>query len=227
MGRLAQSVEALSPILKPGAWTEDEISKARQGIAEKFALDGKGHTAQTITEAAAELAPPGTRLTMDAGAHMFASLASWPASEPFGALKSNGLSTMGYALPAAIASSLEEPSRHVVAVTGDGGLMMCLGELATAVEHGCNITIIVINDATLSLIDIKQQRQQYQSSGVQTSGINIAACAEALGCRAWRVEPDADIAPVLKEAFAGQGPALIDVVADAEGYGDQLTRIRG
>ncbi len=227
MGPLAQIAEALSPALRQSVWTEEEIDKARRGIAEKFTLCGKGHTAQTVIEAAASLSPPGTRLTMDAGAHMFAALAFWPASEPFGALKSNGLSTMGYALPAAIASSLEEPDRHVVAVTGDGGLMMCLGELATAKEHGCNITVIVINDATLSLIDIKQQRQQYQARGVHTSGINIAACAEALGCRAWRVEPDADIAPVLSEAFAGKGPALIDVVADSEGYGDQLTRIRG
>jgi acetolactate synthase-1/2/3 large subunit len=226
-GNIPALAEALAPALKPSAWTIKEIEQARRGIAEKFALEGKGHTAQTVIEAAADLAPPGTRLTMDAGAHMFAALAFWPASEPFGALKSNGLSTMGYALPAAIASSLEEPDRHVLAVTGDGGLMMCLGELATAVEHGCNITVIVINDATLSLIDIKQQRQQYESCGVRTTEINIAACADALGCRAWRVEPDADIAPVLSKAFAGKGPALIDVVVGAEGYGDQLTRIRG
>ncbi len=115
----------------------------------------------------------------------------------------------------------------MVAVTGDGGLMMCLGELATAKEHGCNITVIVINDATLSLIDIKQQRQQYESCGVRTSNIDLAACAGALGYRAWRVEEGDDIAPALREAFAGKGPALVDVVANAEGYGDQLTRIRG
>jgi len=227
IGSLSQIAEALAPVLTPGAWTAEEIEQARRGIAENFALDGKGHTAQSVIEAAANLAPPGTRLSVDAGAHMFATLAFWPASEPFGVLKSNGLSTMGYALPAAIASSLEEPDRHVVAVTGDGGLMMCLGELATAKEHGCNITVIVINDATLSLIDIKQQRQQYESCGVRTSGIDLAACAGAMGCRAWRVEADEDLAEVWNKAFAAKGPALIDVVADAEGYGDQLTRIRG
>ncbi len=226
-GSLSQIAEVLSPALGPSAWTEGEIEIARQGIAEKFTLSGKGHTAHTVSEAAARLAPPGTRLTMDAGAHMFAALAFWPASEPFGVLKSNGLSTMGYALPAAIASSLAEPDRHVIAVTGDGGLMMCLGELATAMEHGCNITVIVINDATLSLIDIKQQRQQYEPRGVHTSGINIAACAEALGCRAWRVEPDDELDPVLSKAFACKGPVLIDVIANPEGYGDQLECIRG
>lgn len=227
IGRISAIAEALAPALNPGDWRAQEIDKARKDIAEKFALNGKGHTAQSVIKAAAKLAPPGTRLTVDAGAHMFAALAFWPASEPFGALKSNGLSTMGYALPAAIASSLEEPDRHVVAVTGDGGLMMCLGELATAKERCCNITIMVINDSTLSLIDVKQQRQQYESRGVQSSGINIAACAEALECRAWRVETDDALAPVLEKAFAVRGPTLIDVSSNAEGYGDQLTRIRG
>ena len=66
------------------------------------------------------------------GAHMFSAFACWQADEPFGVLKSNGLSTMGYALPAAIASSLHEPERAVAAVTGDGGMAMCLSELATA-----------------------------------------------------------------------------------------------
>jgi acetolactate synthase-1/2/3 large subunit len=49
----------------------------------------------------------------------------------------------------------------------------------------------------------------------------------ALGCKAWRVEPGDDIRPVLKRAFAEDGPTLIDVVASAEGYGDQLVRLRG
>ena len=85
----------------------------------------------------------------------------------------------------------------------------------------------VINDAALSLIDIKQQRQQYLSNGVRYASADFAACAEAMGCRAWRVEPGEDIDPVLREAFAATGPTLIEVIANADGYGDQLTRLRG
>ncbi len=128
-GDLEQIANALAPDLTPGDWTAGEIGAARRAIAGKLALGGAGHTAQSVTMAAARAARAGARLTVDAGAHMFSTLAAWPAGEPFGVLKSNGLSTMGYALPAAIASALEEPERHVVAVTGDGGLMMCLGEL--------------------------------------------------------------------------------------------------
>jgi acetolactate synthase-1/2/3 large subunit len=225
-GDLAVITNALAPDLTRSDWTAGEIDAARRTIAQKLALGGFGHTAQTTVRAAAQAAPAGARLTVDAGAHMFSTLGAWPAQQPFGVLKSNGLSTMGYALPAAIASALEDPTRHVIAVTGDGGIMMCLAELTTAVARGCQLTVIVINDAALSLIDIKQQRQLYQSRGVRYANADLAACAVAMGCRAWRVEPDDDIAPILSEAFAVNGPTLIDVVASADGYGDQLMLLR-
>lgn len=226
-GELARIADMLAPHIEASDWNKGEIAQARKDIAHTLALRGTGHTAQTAIEAAAELAAPGMALTVDAGAHMFSALSAWPAETPLSVFKSNGLSSMGYALPAAIAVSLENPQAHVLAVTGDAGMMMCLSELATAVEQACNITILVINDAALSLIDIKQQRQQYKSSGVRYQSVDLAACAMALSCRAWRVEPRHDIRPILAEAFAQDGPTLIDVIANADGYSDQLVRLRG
>lgn len=227
-GELSEIAELLAPGFTASAWSTDEITKARKDIARTSALHGAGHTCQSAMEAAAELAvKPGAKLTVDAGAHMFSALSCWPAETPLSVFKSNGLSSMGYALPAAIALSLESPKTPVLAVTGDGGMMMCLSELATAMELGCNITVLVINDATLSLIDVKQQRQQYKSCGVHTQTIDIAACAKAMGCKAWRVGPEDDIRPVLKQAFSHDGPTLIDVAANADGYGEQLVRLRG
>jgi acetolactate synthase-1/2/3 large subunit len=226
-GDLAKISGVLLASLEKSDWTSAEISDAKKSIAEKFSLHGRDETAQKVTELAAELAPEGARLTVDAGAHMFATLACWPAEEAFGILKSDGLSTMGYALPAAIASSLQEPERHVVAVTGDGGLMMCLSELTTAAVHGCNITVVVINDAALSLIDIKQQRQQYKPRGVRYPSVDFAGCAAALGCRSWRVENGAHLPSTLKVAFSARGPTLVDIICNPDGYGDQLVRIRG
>lgn len=226
VGDLVQSAEAFLPHLKTSDWSGSEIAEARKEIAARFALRGND-TAQTTTGAAAGLAPRGTRLTVDAGAHMFSAFALWPAEEPFGILKSDGLSTMGFALPAAIASALQEPERPVLAITGDGGLMMCLSELTTAVERGCNITVVVVNDAALSLIDIKQQRQQYQPRGVRYPSIDFAACARAMGCNASRVEPGGNVTSALRDAFAVNGPALVDVVCNPDGYGEQLLNIRG
>lgn len=208
-------------------WQSGELSGLRASFRDRLSLDGDGHTVQTVLEALAGLAPGECRLTVDSGAHMFSALACWNAEEPFGVLKSNGLSTMGYALPAAIASSLHQPERPVVAVTGDGGMMMCLSELATALEHDCDITVIVINDDALSLIDIKQQGHQYRSKGVTYPGTDFAACAKAMGCRAWRVEAGDALEPALRDALEGRGPAVIDVVADASGYPGQLAALRG
>ena len=72
-------------------------------------------------------------------------------------LISNGLSTMGFALPAAIGAALLDRDRPVVALTGDGGLLMCVGELLTAARESLRIIVIVFSDASLSLIEIKQQ----------------------------------------------------------------------
>jgi acetolactate synthase-1/2/3 large subunit len=207
-------------------WTAADMAELRDNMAQRIALTGGPHTAFTAIEQAQQNAPAGCRLTVDAGAHMFSALAGWRATGPFDVLKSNGLSTMGYALPAAIASSLAAPDKPVLAVTGDGGLMMCLSELATAVERKCRIVVLVLNDAALSLIDIKQQQLQHKPVGVRTARFDFAGLARALGCSAWSVGADQDLAPVLAEAFAVSGPALIDLETDPSGYGDQLAALR-
>ena len=226
-GDLNRITSALVSDLKSSDWEVEVIKKARKTISQASILRGNDHTAQSAIETAASLVPAGTRLTVDAGAHMFAALGFWPAEEAFGVFKSNGLSTMGYALPAAIALALEKPERPVLAVTGDGGMMMCLTELTTAIEHNCDITVLVINDAALSLIDIKQQRQQYRNSGVRYPGTDFARTAESLGCKAWRVDVNGRLAAALKDAIAFKGPSLVDVVANPDGYGEQLERLRG
>jgi acetolactate synthase-1/2/3 large subunit len=158
---------------------------------------------------------------------MFSTMALWPAQAPYDVLKSTGLSTMGFALPAAIAATLAEPERPAIAFTGDGGLLMCLAELSTAARLGCNLTVVVLNDATLALIDIKQQRQQRPPSGVRTPAVDFAAAARGLGCQAWKVGPGDPLEPALRAAFAHQGPTLVDVTIDPSGYGAQLAALRG
>ena len=227
IGPLAEGVLGVLPAATQSVWTPDEIGKLRERTRARLSCAGNGHTTQSVVELAGRAAPVHCRATVDAGAHMFSVLAAWQAQEPFGVLKSNGLSTMAYALPAAVASCLEEPDRTVVAFTGDGGLMMCLGELKTAVEHNCRIVVVVLNDSALSLIDIKQQRQQRASQGVSYSPADLAGIAQALGCLSWHVEAHDDLTPVVAAAFAHDGPALIDVTIDASGYGNQLVALRG
>jgi acetolactate synthase-1/2/3 large subunit len=230
-GPLAESLARLAEAAAPSDWTQSEIAALRERLRGAVGLAGAGHTAESAIQAAIAAAQaqggPWPRLTVDAGAHMFSPMALWPAEAPNGVLKSNGLSTMGFALPAAIASSLAEPARPVLAVTGDGGLLMCLAELSTAARLGCRLCVLVLNDAALSLIEVKQQRQQRPSEGVRTPAVDFAAAARGLGCRAWSVAAGEALESVLRTAFAEDGPTLIDITTDASGYGAQLAALRG
>jgi acetolactate synthase-1/2/3 large subunit len=227
VGSVAAAAAALAETAGGAGWTDAEIAGLRARLFAAGELSGNGHTAQSVIEALSASAPAETRLTVDAGAHMFSAMTRWPARTPFDVLKSNGLSTMGYAVPASIASRLEQPDRPVVAVTGDGGMMMSLSELSTAARLGLRMTVVVVNDAALSLIDIKQQRQQRPPLGVRYPETDFASAARSLGCAGWRVGRDDALAPAIEEALAFDGPAVVDVTADPSGYRDQMIGLRG
>ncbi|MFQ5954242.1 MAG: thiamine pyrophosphate-dependent enzyme, partial [Kiloniellales bacterium] len=226
-GPLEASADRLRGANQGSEWQAAEIAELRQALRARLVVAAAGgHGPQAVVEATQAAAPPDCRATVDSGAHMLSAMAFWQAERPFDVLKSNGLSTMGFALPAAIAAALHEPARPVVAFTGDAGLMMCLSELATAVRHGCRLVVIAFNDAALSMIDIKQQRQGRASRGVRYPAVDLAAAARALGCRGWRVDPDTQLAPILDQAFAADRPALVDIAIDPSGYAAQLAALR-
>ena len=231
-GAIAPAIEALTDGARPGGWTGDDLSQLKRGMraALRYESHGPGLSPQQVVEIAAAAAaqlPALPRITVDAGAHMFSAMAFWPSAAPFDALISNGLATMAFALPAAIASALQQPERIAIAFTGDGGLFMCLAELSTAVETGARVVTIVFNDGALSLIDIKQQQRRLPTRGVRWQRPDFAAVMRGLGGRGYRVEDEAGYRDALAAAFSGAGPALIDVVIDPTGYTDQLKALRG
>jgi acetolactate synthase-1/2/3 large subunit len=142
-------------------------------------------------------------------------------------LISNGLSTMGFALPAAIGAALADPGRPVVAFTGDGGLAMALGDLATAAQTRAGIVVVVFNDRSLSLIDIKQRHRQMQRDGVELGTVDFAMVAEGMGVRGYRAADPDQYRDALDQAFRGAGPALIDAAVSPDGYLDQMLALRG
>ena len=208
-------------------WTAAEMAAMKAALRERLAIrEGGPITAQTLVEAALAAAPD-ARISVDAGAHMLPAMAFWDARAANDVLISNGLATMGFALPAAIAASLAEPARRVIAFTGDGGLAMCAGELATAAQEGCNLTVVVFNDSALSMIGVKQERSGMASQGVRFSETDFARVAEGMGVAGFRCDTAEALAPVLAQAAGQPGPALVDVVIDPSGYVGQVERLRG
>jgi len=179
-----------------------------------------------VVEIAAQ-AWPGMRATVDAGAHMFPVIAHWPAREPNGILISNGLATMGFALPAAIGAALLAPTQPVAAFTGDGGLLMCLGELRTAARENVPLRVVVFDDGNLSLIKIKQVQRGYHPDGVTLGAVDWVALGDSLGLTAYRARDEAQLAHCLSEAATIPGPALIAAEIDPQTYGPTLKALRG
>ncbi len=231
-GPLARIVEALASELKPSAWTMEAIGRHRDAMQAALAWPegGDGVAPPRIVELAQQAALDAgrdPRATVDAGAHMFSATAFWRCTGPRDLLISNGLASMGFALPAGIAAAVHEPARGAVAFTGDGGLMMCLAELATAADLGARLVTIVFNDGALSLIDVKQQQRQLPSQGVRWPRADFAAVAEGLGARGFRAADEAGLRAALAAAFAHDGPSLVDVRVDPAGYQQQLQAMRG
>ena len=180
-----------------------------------------------VVQIARELTPAGAIATVDAGAHMFPATAYWHAVEPGECLISNGLATMGFALPAAIAAQLVHPERRVVCFTGDGGLLMVASELETAARLRLPIIIVVFDDAALSLIQIKQEQKGYADVGTRHEGPDLAPLARAFGLTAYAASDEAGFARALIAALAAPGPTLIAARIDASGYRRMLEIVRG
>jgi len=196
-------------------------------VGRTFRSDGRALTAHRVVEIAAARLAVTHRVTVDAGAHMVPATMLWPVSAPNGMLISNGLSTMGFALPAAIGAALTGPDRPVVALTGDGGLLMCAGELLTAARERLRVIVIVFNDASLSLIEIKQQARRLRPAGVALGDVRWRALAEGFGMPSFEASSDHELARALGQALDVDGPSLIEARIDRSNYSAMMRVVRG
>lgn len=127
--------------------------------------------------------------------------------------------SMANAVPHAIGAAFAArdsgaPQKHVVAVAGDGGLSMLLGELVTLVHYQLPVKIVLFDNATLGMVRLEMLVDGLPSYGTDSPTIDYAAVARAVGIPAVRVEDPTGIRTALREAFAHDGPALVDLVTD-------------
>ncbi|RNB79212.1 thiamine pyrophosphate-binding protein [Brevibacillus fluminis] len=163
-------------------------------------------------------------VTVDTGEHSIWFNRVFPASSQLPVF-SGKWRTMGYGLPAAIAAKLTQPARQVIAIIGDGCLLMSSGELATLAEQKLAITVIVINNRTLGLEERKMIASGYRPFGTDVPNPNFVKLAEAFGLRAYQATTLHQLGPVLDEALAGDGPSLIDVRCQAPTFSKIMPEI--
>ena len=187
-----------------------------------------GLTPQQVVIEARQAARPGTIATVDAGAHMLVAVPLWEVDEPGQLLISSGLATMGFALPAAVAAALVHPDRHVICFTGDGGLGMALAELETLARLRLRVVVVVFNDATLSLIAIKQRPEGHGGEdAVRYAPVDFAAVAAGCGLASQRPVDVTSYRDALGVALDRNGPTLLDVTVDPSAYPAVIDAIRG
>jgi acetolactate synthase-1/2/3 large subunit len=124
---------------------------------------------------------------------------------------------MGYGFPAAIAAKLAQPQREVVCFAGDGDFLMLGNELATAVQYGANVVVVVVDNGSYGTIRMHQERE-YPGRVVATDLKNpdFAAYARAFGAWAATVSRTEDFPAAFAEARAAKAPALIHLITDVE-----------
>jgi acetolactate synthase I/II/III large subunit len=230
LGPLDAVLSALGEVGAAGGWRSGETMQFRVETRGKLACPpGEGVSPQRVVELALSAAGTGPRprVTVDAGAHMFSAMQYWECTAPRDLLISNGLSTMGFALPAAIGAGLAEPARRTIAFTGDGGLAMCIGELLTARQQNVRVVTVVFNDGSISLIDIKQQARKLPAEGVRWERPDYARVADGFGLQAWRARDEGEYREAIARALAADGPTLVDVHVDPAGYPAQIRALRG
>ncbi|MGY8998646.1 MAG: thiamine pyrophosphate-dependent enzyme [Rhodospirillales bacterium] len=124
---------------------------------------------------------------------------------------------MGMGVPAAVAAALRAPDRQVVCFVGDGGYQMTGNEISVAVERNLPIRFIISNNGSLGTIRLYQEKT-YPNRTLATNMSNpdFVKIAEAYGAKGFKIESNEDIVSVVKEAFAVDGPSLIEVNSSLE-----------
>jgi len=153
----------------------------------------------------------------------------WPYGGP-GTQLAPTAGAMGYGPPAAVAAALRCPDKTVVALAGDGDFMMNGQELATAMQYGCNLLVLVIDNGAYGTIRMHQEREYpTRVSGTALHNPDFAALARAYGGWAATVETTADFAPALTDAMQRQGLRLLHLKTDAEriSVGTTISALRG
>lgn len=149
----------------------------------------------------------------DVGQHQMWAAQFFTTDEPKHFISSGGLGTMGFGLPAALGAKVACPEKTVVVFSGDGSILMNCQEFATLSEYGIDVKVIVLHNDTLGMIVQLQDffYNHHYSQCTLNKRKNLPMLAESLGVKGYAIEKQVDLIPVLKEAFAHKGPALVDI----------------
>lgn len=164
-----------------------------------------------------EVIPREATVAVDAGGFRIWALVSFPAYGPRRYVNPGSWATMGTGLPSAIGAKVADPDREVVALTGDGGLMMCLHELHTLAAEELDVTVVVFRNDDYAIISEEATRSyglEAVAYGWGETPVEFTALAESMGVAGYRAGSPEEIADTVAKARASDGPSLVEVRTD-------------
>ncbi|NYJ76343.1 ubiquinone-dependent pyruvate dehydrogenase [Allobranchiibius huperziae] len=124
--------------------------------------------------------------------------------------------SMANALSQCIGAQSAYPGRQVVALAGDGGLTMLMGELITLTQMKLPVKVVVFNNASLNFVELEMKAAGFVNFATDLENPDFARVGDALGVRGWRVEKSKDLPGAVKDFLAHDGPAILDVVTERQ-----------
>ncbi|WEV44555.1 acetolactate synthase AlsS [Streptococcaceae bacterium ESL0687] len=158
-------------------------------------------------------------VTVDVGSHYIWMARKFRSYSPRHLLFSNGMQTLGVALPWAISASLVRPGHKVYSISGDGGFLFSAQELETAVRLKLPIVHLIWNDGRYNMVEFQEVMKYGRSSGVDLGPVDFVKYAEAFGAQGIRVNSKSELDQVLASIDSTKGPVVIDIPID---YSDNI-----
>jgi acetolactate synthase-1/2/3 large subunit len=205
-------------------WDAAELAAFRARLRDAYyagRVEGRLNPTDVIDVARAA-APRDTIVTTDVGSHKLLVGQGWQAYEPRSVLMTNGLSSMGFGIPAAIAAKLAHPGRPVMALVGDGGFAMAATEIRLASARGLGIAFLVFVDGSLNRIELKQSALSYPSTATRLEDMDLVLMAQAMDCDGERVTSAAALEKCLAGLTQLSRPLIIEARIDPAQYESQF-----
>ena len=201
------------------AWRREELAEHRARFNTALRPPVNAFAPHQAIDAVRAALPADGILSFDVGAHTHQIASQWVAHAPRSFLITNGWSSMGFGLPAAIAAKLSAPDRSIVCILGDGCFQMTCGELAVAKRVGGALPVVVLNDGWLSLIQVKQARRNLAIYGTDLVSVeDEAPPAHYFGVPVVAVRDAASLRAAVTKALAADHPVVIEAQVDGSHY---------
>jgi acetolactate synthase-1/2/3 large subunit len=225
VGPLAPALARLAeaPVLDSG-WDEAGLARRRERMFRDLAAPPGAFGPRAALALLREALPAEGVMTCDVGAHTHLIGQMWPTPAPQRQLMTNGWSSMGFGVPAAIAARLCLPDRPVVCVTGDGGFLMMAGELAVAARLALPVVFVVLDDRRLELIRIKQERKGFARYGTLIYNESYRPPAGLFGVPVLEARDTETYRAALDQALRADGPTVVEAFIDGSEYDELILR---